>query len=159
MNNPSNVVKLDTGIGGNNGLSQPVLLDADHNGTIDAIYAGDLQGDVWKFDVSSTTKASWQVGYSGLPLFKARDAGGVVQPITAPLALGGRASWRNRDGNGILRHGSYLNTSDISDTATQSLYGVLDTSVLSGGAFSGGTPQLYPHDPGQREQCPGAAVD
>ncbi|GEP31196.1 hypothetical protein TPL01_23340 [Sulfuriferula plumbiphila] len=146
VDNPSNVIKIDTGVGGgsvDNGLSQPTLLDQDNNGTIDAIYAGDLQGDVWKFDVSSTNKNQWKVAYTSgstkLPLFKARDASGAVQPITAPLVL---STLPNGATGTVLIYfgtGQYLNTADLTNTATQSLYGVLDSSTFLSGAFSGGT--------------------
>ena len=146
IDNPSHVIKIDTGVGGglvDNGLSQPALLDADNNGTIDAIYAGDLQGDVWKFDVSSTNANQWKVAYSSgstqLPLFKARDASGNVQPITAPLLLGSIPSGANGTALVLFGTGQYLNTADLSNTATQSLYGVLDSSSFSAGSFSGGT--------------------
>ncbi|HUW28322.1 MAG TPA: PilC/PilY family type IV pilus protein [Sulfuriferula sp.] len=145
VNNPTNVIKIDTGVGGgtvDNGLSQPALLDADNNGTIDAIYAGDLQGNVWKFDVSNSHANQWGVAYTSgstkLPLFKA-VIGTTVQPITAPVILGSVPS--GADGTALVFFGTgqYLNTVDLSNTATQSLYGVLDSSEFSSGAFSGGT--------------------
>ncbi|MGA7179922.1 MAG: PilC/PilY family type IV pilus protein [Thiobacillaceae bacterium] len=142
VDNPGNVIKLDTGVGSAlapNGLSQPALLDADHNGTIDAIYAGDLQGDVWKFDVSSSIKANWQVGYAGQPLFVAKDSLGNRQPITAPLALGSLPSGASGTVMVFVGTGQYLNNSDLANTATQSLYGVLDRSQLAAGSFVGGT--------------------
>ena len=149
VDNPSNVVKIDTGVGGgtvDNGLSQPTLLDADKNGTIDAIYAGDLQGNVWKFDVSSTNKAQWKVAYNSgvtkLPLFKAVDASTPtpkVQPITAPVKLGSIPSGATGTILVLFGTGQYLNIADLTNTNTQSLYGVLDSSTFSAGAFSGGT--------------------
>ncbi|MES2407763.1 MAG: PilC/PilY family type IV pilus protein [Pseudomonadota bacterium] len=146
IDNPSNVIKIDTGVGGgsvDNGLSRPVLFDADGNGTIDAIYAGDLQGDVWKFDVSSSNKNQWKVAFTSgstkLPLFKARDASGNIQPITAPLELGAVPSGATGTAMVFFGTGQYLNTADLSNTATQSLYGVLDSSIYSSGSFSGGS--------------------
>ncbi len=142
VDNPSNVIKLDTGVGSNlapNGLSQTTLLDADHDGTIDAIYAGDLQGDVWKFDVSSSTQSNWQVGYSGLPLFQAKDASNNRQPITSPLALGSPPSGATGTAMVFFATGQYLNNADLANTATQSLYGVLDSSKFASHSFSGGT--------------------
>ncbi|MES2366644.1 MAG: PilC/PilY family type IV pilus protein [Pseudomonadota bacterium] len=146
VDNPSNVIKIDTGVGGgsvDNGLSQPTLLDADNNGTIDAIYAGDLQGNVWKFDVSSSNKNQWKVAYTSgstkLPLFKARDASGNAQPITAPLILSTLPSGASGTTMVFFGTGQYLNTADLTNTATQSLYGVLDNSTFASGGFSGGT--------------------
>lgn len=145
IDNPSNVIKIDTGVGGgsvDNGLSRPALLDADNNGTIDSIYAGDLQGNVWKFDVSSANKNQWGVAFTSgstkLPLFKARDASGAIQPITAPLELGAVPSGATGTAMVFVGTGQYLNTADLSNMATQSLYGVLDSSIYSSGSFSGG---------------------
>jgi type IV pilus assembly protein PilY1 len=83
----SSVKKIDTGASGDNGLSAPTVFDTDGNGTVDAIYAGDLKGNVWKFDVSSSSDTAWAVAYSGNPLFVAKDSSNNVQPITAPMAV------------------------------------------------------------------------
>ena len=77
---------------GDNGLATPGVIDADGDGTVDYIYAGDLKGNVWKFDVSGGTTASWKVDLSpsprsANPLFKARDASNNPQPITAPITV------------------------------------------------------------------------
>lgn len=62
-----------------NGLGGVRLVRND-TGMVIGVYAGDLLGNVWKFDLSSTNKADWKVGLGGDPLYKT-DAG---QPITAP---------------------------------------------------------------------------
>lgn len=145
VDNPANIIKLDTGVGGgtvDNGLSAATLLDVDGNGTIDAIYAGDLQGDLWKFDVSSTTAGNWKVafrsGRSNVPLFHAQDAAGNIQPITAPVQLGSVPNGATGTAIVFFGTGQYLNTTDLSNLSTQSLYGVLDSSTYSNGTFSGG---------------------
>lgn len=67
------------GTAGGNGLSMPnFILNA--NREVETIYAGDLQGRLWKFDVSSTNSIDWKVAFSGQPLFT--TAGGNAQPIT-----------------------------------------------------------------------------
>ena len=89
----TSVVKLDTRTTGDNGLATPGVIDANGDGKVDYIYAGDLQGNVWQFDVSGATTASWKVGLTTLapdpatPLFKARDASNNPQPITAPITV------------------------------------------------------------------------
>lgn len=49
--------------------------DYDGNGTADVIYAGDLQGNMWKFDVSSASDANWDVAFKdgnhNKPLYRA----------------------------------------------------------------------------------------
>ncbi len=68
-------------------FAAPADLDGDH--ITDYVYAGDLQGNVWRFDLTSTSEASWTL--SPGPLFKT-PAG---QPITTALVLasGAMASW------------------------------------------------------------------
>ena len=66
---------------GNNGLSQPnFILNA--NREVINIYAGDLKGKLWKFDVSDTDPVNWNVAFAGTPLFSAVNAAGKAQPIT-----------------------------------------------------------------------------
>ena len=45
--------------------SQPAVLDIDGNGYADRLYAGDLGGNIWRFDIGSTLTSSW----SGTKLF------------------------------------------------------------------------------------------
>jgi Tfp pilus tip-associated adhesin PilY1 len=70
--------KLDTGVAGNltiggridkNGLSAPIAVDIDNNRTADYVYAGDLEGNLWKFDLSSSNASNWGVANSGSPIF------------------------------------------------------------------------------------------
>lgn len=106
----------------NNGLSTPILVDADDNGFIDSVYAGDLQGNLWKFNVSAGSSGSWQVAY-GQPLFRARRSG-VGQPITAQPKVvdhpvGGQLI--------LFGTGRYLTNSDITDSSVQTYYGIRDS--------------------------------
>jgi type IV pilus assembly protein PilY1 len=81
----SRFVKITADTGSGNGLSQPIWVDNNNDGIADAIYAGDLKGNLWKFDVSSATTSNWNVAYSGKPLFIAKDVAGNLLPIsTAP---------------------------------------------------------------------------
>ncbi|NIR58093.1 MAG: hypothetical protein GWO02_00520, partial [Gammaproteobacteria bacterium] len=73
-----------------NGLSRPVLADIDGNGTVDRVYAGDLKGNMWAFDVSASNDGNWGSAYSQgntpRPLFTATD-GTTPQPITSQPTL------------------------------------------------------------------------
>ena len=78
-----NFYYLSTGKSGtNDGIAYvtPVDLDGDH--VVDYLYAGDLLGNVWKFDLTSSTESSWTV-LPG-PLF----AAGASQPITSSVLVG-----------------------------------------------------------------------
>ncbi|MCU0869239.1 MAG: PilC/PilY family type IV pilus protein, partial [Burkholderiales bacterium] len=52
--------------------------------TIEAVYGGDLLGNLWRFDLSGTTVASWSVTL----LAQFRDTANNVQPITTEPELG-----------------------------------------------------------------------
>lgn len=70
-----------------NGLSAPRLVDINADGMPDVVYAGDLKGNLWKFDISSGNPDDWGVAFSGNPLYKAAHTSGASttkQPITAP---------------------------------------------------------------------------
>lgn len=129
----ANFKKIDTGIGGDNGLSSPTGVDLDNNGTIDVIYAGDLKGNVWKFDVSGGTVSTWNNALGGsTPFFTALDSGGIAQPITAPLTVEtDNVSGDLNEGKRFIFFGtgSYFQSTDPSTTQTQTWYGLIDQST------------------------------
>ena len=72
---------IDTGTSGvsvTNGLGTPRAVDNDGNGTVDYVYAGDLEGNLYRFDLTSPTPSSWTVA----KLFTATGPSGARQPIT-----------------------------------------------------------------------------
>ena len=80
-------VELDTGVGSDNGLSTPRVIDLDGDKVVDLIYAGDLKGNMWAFNVSSATASDWSNASNIRKLFTATDGSGNAQPITsAPIA-------------------------------------------------------------------------
>ncbi|MBS0550937.1 MAG: pilus assembly protein PilY, partial [Proteobacteria bacterium] len=49
------VKRIDTGVGSTsdpNGLATPLVIDSDQNGAADLVYAGDMYGNMWKFNLS-----------------------------------------------------------------------------------------------------------
>ena len=118
---------------GDNGLSAPRLIDANGDGMVDLAYAGDLQGHVWKFDLSSRNAAggigaNWRVGFSGQPFFVARDAEGRRQPITTapywiPHPLGGVML--------AIGTGRHLSPQDRALQDPQTIYGLYDDSAMT----------------------------
>lgn len=89
-----------------NGLSSVRLADNDSDGIADYAYAGDLQGNLWRFDlfdakntmstgnpfatsvIGTALPSHINASYGGKPLFKAVDrTTGVAQPITAAPSL------------------------------------------------------------------------
>lgn len=113
-----------------NGLSAPRLLDIDGNGSPDVAYAGDLRGNLWKFDLSSTSASGWNVAFSGQPLYSATYVAGnssTAQPITAPPLV--RANERGAGGLMVaFGTGRNLTEGDRTSTAVQSIYSVLDNT-------------------------------
>lgn len=77
--------------GPNNGLATPVPVDVDGDRVTDYVYAGDIHGNLWKFDFSGGS-GQWGVafkqGQNRYPLFTATDDAGNPQPITQRPAVG-----------------------------------------------------------------------
>ncbi|MEE9338527.1 MAG: PilC/PilY family type IV pilus protein, partial [Methylococcaceae bacterium] len=72
------IKKIDTkngNTGNPNGLSTPIAVDSDGDRIADTVYAGDLQGHLWKFDISDASSSNWDIpfGTSSSPesLFRA----------------------------------------------------------------------------------------
>jgi type IV pilus assembly protein PilY1 len=115
-------------------FASPADLDGDH--ITDYVYAGDLQGNVWRFDLTSPTEASWTL--SPGPLFK--TPGG--QPITtAPVIASGQAAPGTQQQLMVLfGTGQKTPLSNIAPAtyaaAAQGLYGVWDWNMASWNAQS-----------------------
>jgi type IV pilus assembly protein PilY1 len=113
-----------------NGLGSPTPLDTDGNGTTDFIYAGDVLGNLWKFDLRSANNTSW--GMANLTgqlspglLFTATTGGATPTPqaiVGAPnLGL---------SPNGVMLYfstGHFFASGDPADTSGQSVYGIQDS--------------------------------
>jgi type IV pilus assembly protein PilY1 len=129
------VKKLDTGVGGDNGLSGPAFIDTNNDGKADFVYAGDLKGNLWKFDISDASPSAWSVAYSNTPLFKAVNASNQPQPITAPLYVARNAIVGDPSFGKyfiFFGTGSYFQTGDATNLQVQSWYGIMDgASVIS----------------------------
>jgi type IV pilus assembly protein PilY1 len=109
--------ELDTGITGDNGLMAPRGWDDNGDGTVDYVYAGDLKGNLWKFDF---TKDTASIAMSGQPMFTTASG----QPITAGLALARDPATGTRWV--FAGSGKFLENGDVKDDTVQSLYGIID---------------------------------
>lgn len=126
------VERFDTEVGGCNGLSSPAIIDPNGDGMIDYVYAGDLLGNMWKFDLSGDTLDDWDFGYKDgdtpMPLISVTDPSGNPQPITNMGAVV-YAEGCNPDSYGyiiLFGTGKYLGLTDLADTSQQSVYAVYD---------------------------------
>lgn len=108
-----------------NGLFAPTGLYAADGSTLVYAYAGDLQGNIWKFDMTSTNPASW----SASKVFHAEKTAGTPQPITAGLATA--VDPRTNTRWVFFGTGSYLTAADGNDKSAgaQSMYGVMDNGT------------------------------
>lgn len=130
-----------------NGLSTPKLGDFNADGVADYAYAGDLQGNVWRFDLlrngrdednpfittddGETAIGDFEVSYGGNPLFRAvADNGTSRQTITSAPSL-----VRHPTGTGylvIFGTGRFYETGDKDGdkSIAQTVYGVWDKETL-----------------------------
>ncbi|MFV0511947.1 MAG: pilus assembly protein [Shewanella algae] len=109
-----------------NGLSSPRVVDLNADGTTDVVYAGDLKGNMWKFDLTSPDPAQWKMAFGGIPLYTAVNAS-KRQPITAPPSV--KANDRGVTGMMVaFTTGRNLTLDDRTDESQQSVYSVLDNT-------------------------------
>ncbi len=114
--------KIDTGVSGDNGLSTPALIDVNNDQRVDYVYAGDLQGNMWKFDLTDADAANWAAAFNDgtnpQPLFAAG------QPITSKPDV-----MRHCTEHGymvVFGTGKFLHNDDRADVSLQSIYGIWD---------------------------------
>lgn len=113
---------IDTGVGGDNGLSGVNAWSSAGNGIVDTVYAGDLKGNLWKFTNLDSTGTM-------LKLF----AAGSTKPITStPLVAIDPDTTKTWVWFGT---GKYLSTADIVDQHQQTWYGLIDgnATITAGG--------------------------
>jgi type IV pilus assembly protein PilY1 len=135
--------KIDTGAGSaaaTNGLATPRGWDLDGNGSVDLVYAGDLLGNVWKLNLGSAAPADWASSYTAAgvpaPMFVARDGSGNRQPITGMIGAGIDAKKGDLNFGKrwiFLGSGRYITSTDVTNTAAQSWYGLIDDDAVVSG--------------------------
>ena len=127
-------IEISTGSGSpadRNGLSTPSLADLDGNGTIDRVWAGDLRGQMWSFDLTGTVPEP-----TPKLLFTTIDN----RPITQKPSLAKHPIISDQDGNApnvmvYFGTGQYLVDGDRSSTNDNHFYGIWDNgrSALDSG--------------------------
>ncbi len=133
---------LSTGTAGTgNGIAYvtPADLDGDH--ITDYVYAGDLNGNVWRFDLTSNNPANWGIKRcldaacettSTAPLFTTPSG----QPITTQLVVASGATPAGAQtlmiAFGTGQKFPFTNTGSTSfATGTQALYGIWDWAMAN----------------------------
>nr|WP_284322491.1 PilC/PilY family type IV pilus protein [Dyella acidisoli] len=139
---------LDTGVGSStraSGIAYVTSVDLDGDNIADYLYAGDLQGNVWRFDVTSSSASNWAASTFGnrtsTPLFVAKDSSGNLQPITTAIVAAAIQT------NGVTRAMLYFGTGQKipqtatsgdthNTTGTQTFYGIWDWDVANWNSLS-----------------------
>ncbi|MFN2309886.1 MAG: pilus assembly protein [Gammaproteobacteria bacterium] len=119
-----------------NGLAEPTVVLDMNTLRAKTVYAGDLKGNLWRFDVTGNS-TDWEAFDNRDVLFQARDANGVAQPITsAPEVAVNPADTSTL--MVLFGTGSYFRNQDGGNSQIQSLYGIIDDN----GAEVAGRGQL-----------------
>lgn len=129
---------LNVGIG--NGLSQPNFTMRDR--VAEYIYAGDLMGNLWKFDVTSDDPANWRPSFGSAPEY----APLYTTPDHQPIAVMPTIGFKHPNGGVMLSFGTGKtfevedsdprSTVNVNLRARQAIYGIWDKPGESTG-FSG----------------------
>jgi len=136
---------LSTGVGSTtspNGIAYVTSADLDQDHIVDYLYAGDLRGNVWRFDVTGSTESAWYD--PGNPAFKlfttptgqpittqlqiaSGPTGAGAQTVMVAFGTGQRNQFTNLSG---ATYPSYTSGSTTTPY-TQSLYGVWDWNMTA----------------------------
>jgi type IV pilus assembly protein PilY1 len=123
------IKKINVG-GTCNGLSTPAVIDVNNDYKVDYVYAGDLIGNLWKFDLTGQTATNWDVAYktgsTPKPLFRAKDTSGTGQAITTKPDVMLHCD-KTKPGYLVLfGTGKYFGDSDFNNTQMETIYGIWD---------------------------------
>jgi type IV pilus assembly protein PilY1 len=107
------------------------------------VYGGDLNGDVWRFDLGAVGAAS---STTVTKIASLKDSSGVAQSVTTRPELGDplNITSNSLSGSGkpavFVTTGRYLGTTDLSNLQVQSIYGIRDDLAA---AVNYGNPRTY----------------
>ena len=123
-----------------NGLSTPVAIDVNNNGRADFAYAGDIDGNMWKFDMSNVSPGAWSV--SLLYSTKTNAATLAGQAITMMPGVA-----RHPSGGYMVTFatGRILTAADQADTAVHYAYGIWDGAPAANATLAAQTITVRPY--------------
>ena len=99
--------------------------NAQKNNLAKFVYGGDLNGNMWRFDINDTAAT--------VKLFTLKGPGNLAQPITTAPQLGDI----NKQPVVFVGTGKYLELSDLTNTEKQSIYAIKDTGAAVGNPRGG----------------------
>jgi type IV pilus assembly protein PilY1 len=108
-----------------NGLSSVAVVNSygQVSAAANVAYAGDLQGNVWRVDITAANPANWIVSV----MFQTTDPSGAPQPITTVPAVTLNPKFPNLLGTMVyVGTGQLLGIPDLSTTQIQTMYGIYD---------------------------------
>lgn len=128
------LVNDPTGNNRPNGISSPTAIDINNDNIADAIYAGDLFGNIWSINIISQDKDEWDFTYfdSGnpQPLYTACAAESCTASNRQPITTRIQVVKHPRENGYLLLFGTgkYFEVGDNSseNQVTQSFYGIWD---------------------------------
>lgn len=104
-------------------------VDNDKSVTIERFYAGDMLGNIWRFDYDDKVLPS---GAEATLLGVATGPTGATQPITVAPMLNAVGSGNSTIPLVTVATGRYLGASDLGDTAVQTIYTIKDSLGATG---------------------------
>ncbi|RYF82846.1 MAG: pilus assembly protein [Comamonadaceae bacterium] len=130
--NPTNGALLEdisTGETASSGMARPTAYVRDYTDmTADSVYVGDLDGQVWRFDLSAARGSSG--GYSApTRIALLTDTDGNAQPVTSRPLVEIHPVKRKRFV--LLGTGRLLHSNDIQDAQGQTFYAIIDGGIAS----------------------------
>ncbi len=112
-----------------NGMAQASAYVQDFtDGTADAIYAADLDGQVWRFDVTAARGSSGAYP-APVKLAQLTNSASAAEPITASPLIEIEPLSKKRFV--LVGSGKLLDASDIASTAAQSFYAIVDGDLAA----------------------------
>jgi hypothetical protein len=109
--------------GSPNGLSAPSLVDTNRDGLADIAFAGDIDGHLWKFDISAADSDEWGLAYSE-PLHPGTPTQPIIQAPEVTL----------HPAYGLIVYfgtGRLFTAEDMDNVLPQALYGIWDQGAAS----------------------------
>ena len=123
-----------------NGISYVSSADLDGDHVTDYLYAGDMAGNVWRFDLTSQTASQWAV--RSQPIFQ---TGGlpITSHITVALVPVGTQTRLMLDfGTGEIFPQTLTTAETPASTSTQYLFGIWDWDMSAWNTLAAGAPYV-----------------
>jgi type IV pilus assembly protein PilY1 len=141
---------IDAGPGAGNGIVQVGAADLDGDHVTDYVYAGDVLGNVWRFDLTSSTATTWNTSVT--KIFSTASG----QPITtSPLISAVPVDNSTGNPKVLVSFGTgqklplTLTSAEVFASGTQSLYGIWDANMAAWNATASDVKYDYLATPGQ----------